>query len=291
MVFPAILSTLQPFQICIFNRKNSKLTFSNGHQLKRKKVYGNLHASLDSTCKSRISKISTRCQIPGGMGSFHNFWSWTEKWIFKNFHQMWDHGGIHSKEWAHSQDLTLFPFCCVHHHRSSLMKDQKAAFCTGQYIIYKVKNTASSHFLQGWPKILTSCAHMAQNIWSFPPPPTKILLCTWMPHSLPIHSNAPFIWMPHSLGSPFHQIQSNDSFSWLTHALKWPIHLEAPFSRPIQLNDWMTHLLEWPICLEATFSRPIHSKDSFAWMTHSLKRLICLNDPFTWKPLSADLFT
>ena len=29
MGFPAILSTLQPFHICIFNRKNSKLTFSN----------------------------------------------------------------------------------------------------------------------------------------------------------------------------------------------------------------------------------------------------------------------
>ena len=33
MGFPAILSTLQPFQICIFHRKNSKLTFSNGPQL------------------------------------------------------------------------------------------------------------------------------------------------------------------------------------------------------------------------------------------------------------------
>ena len=27
MGFPAILSALQPFQICIFNTKNSKLTF------------------------------------------------------------------------------------------------------------------------------------------------------------------------------------------------------------------------------------------------------------------------
>ena len=80
MGFPAILSTLQPFQICIFNRENSKLTFSNGPQLMGKRFIADLHASLDSTCKSRISKISTRCQIWGG-GPFHNFWSWTEKWI------------------------------------------------------------------------------------------------------------------------------------------------------------------------------------------------------------------
>ena len=33
MGFPAILSALQPFQVCIFNRKNSKLTFSNDSQL------------------------------------------------------------------------------------------------------------------------------------------------------------------------------------------------------------------------------------------------------------------
>ena len=37
MGFPAILSALQPFLICIFNRKNSKLTFSNGSQLIGKK--------------------------------------------------------------------------------------------------------------------------------------------------------------------------------------------------------------------------------------------------------------
>ena len=50
------------FQICIFDRKNSKLTFSNGSQLMGKRFMTNLHASLDSTCKNRISKISTRCQ-------------------------------------------------------------------------------------------------------------------------------------------------------------------------------------------------------------------------------------
>ena len=71
MGFPAILSELQPFQICISNRKNSKLTFSNGPQLMGKRFMANLHASLDSTCKSRISQISTRCQIQGG--PFHSF--------------------------------------------------------------------------------------------------------------------------------------------------------------------------------------------------------------------------
>ena len=40
MGFPAILSTLQPFQICIFNRKYSKLTSWNGCQPMGKKVYG-----------------------------------------------------------------------------------------------------------------------------------------------------------------------------------------------------------------------------------------------------------
>ena len=62
MGFPAILSALQPFQICIYNRTNSKLTFSNGSQLMEKGFMPNLHASLESTCKSRISEISTRCQ-------------------------------------------------------------------------------------------------------------------------------------------------------------------------------------------------------------------------------------
>ena len=62
MGFPPILSALQTFQICIFNRKNSKLTFSNGSWLMGKRFMANLHASLDSICKSRIFKISTRCQ-------------------------------------------------------------------------------------------------------------------------------------------------------------------------------------------------------------------------------------
>ena len=63
MGFPAILSTLQPFQICIFNRKKSEFTFSNGPQVMEKRFMANLHASLDSTWKSRFSQISTRCQL------------------------------------------------------------------------------------------------------------------------------------------------------------------------------------------------------------------------------------
>ena len=62
MGFPAILSTLQPFQMCIYNRKQSKLTFSNDSQLMGKRFMTNLHASLESTSKSRMSKIVTRCQ-------------------------------------------------------------------------------------------------------------------------------------------------------------------------------------------------------------------------------------
>ena len=71
MGFPAILSTLQPFQICIFNRKQSKLTFSNDPQVMGKRFMANLHASLDSTWKSRFFQISTRCQL--WVGTFNNF--------------------------------------------------------------------------------------------------------------------------------------------------------------------------------------------------------------------------
>ena len=62
MGFPAILSALQPFQICIYKRKYSIWTFSNGSPLMGKRFMANLHASLESTCKGRISNISTRCQ-------------------------------------------------------------------------------------------------------------------------------------------------------------------------------------------------------------------------------------
>ena len=56
-------TTMGHYQICIFNWKYSKVTFSNGPQMMRKRFMANLHASLDSTCKSRISKMSMRCQI------------------------------------------------------------------------------------------------------------------------------------------------------------------------------------------------------------------------------------
>ena len=78
MGFPAMLGAIQPSQMCIFNKKYSKLTFSNGPQLMRKRFMANLHASLDSTFKSRISKMSMRCQ--SCRGPFHNFGSWTQKW-------------------------------------------------------------------------------------------------------------------------------------------------------------------------------------------------------------------
>ena len=81
MGFPAILSVLQPFQICIFNRKYSKLTFSNGSQLMGKRLMANFHASLENTCKSRISMIATRCQNWGSQSSF-NFWCSSQKCKF-----------------------------------------------------------------------------------------------------------------------------------------------------------------------------------------------------------------
>ena len=74
MGFPAILSTLQPFHVYIYNRKYSKLTFSNDSQLMGNRFMANLHASLESTCKSRISKIATRCQ---NWGVNHlSLWLW-----------------------------------------------------------------------------------------------------------------------------------------------------------------------------------------------------------------------
>ena len=79
--FPAILSALQPLQICIYKGIYSKWTFSNGSPLMGKRFMANLHASLESTCKSRISNISTRCQNLGGQTSF-NFWCWTQKCKF-----------------------------------------------------------------------------------------------------------------------------------------------------------------------------------------------------------------
>ena len=93
MGFPAILSTLQPFQICNYNRKYSKLTFSNGCQLMNKRFMANLHASLESTCKSRISKIYIRCQNWGGSITFHHVQAKSE---LKNFrwNPGWSDGGV-----------------------------------------------------------------------------------------------------------------------------------------------------------------------------------------------------
>ena len=65
MGFSAILSALQPLQICIFNRKYMKFTFSNGPQLMGKRFMANLHPSLDTTWENRISMISTNVS-PGG---------------------------------------------------------------------------------------------------------------------------------------------------------------------------------------------------------------------------------
>ena len=77
MGFPAILSALQPFQICMFNRKNGKLTFSNGCQLVGKRFMSNWHVSLDSTCKVEFQKFPPDVRSWGGpfhgMGPFTRF--------------------------------------------------------------------------------------------------------------------------------------------------------------------------------------------------------------------------
>ena len=119
MGFPAILSALQPFQICIFNREYSKLIFSNGSQLMGKRFMANLHASSDSTCKSRVSKMSTRCQIWGVQSTPFDPELRNE---FKNFSNpggsIPQNGPIH-KIW-------YFSNFAVHHHMSFLTKDQLA---------------------------------------------------------------------------------------------------------------------------------------------------------------------
>ena len=64
--FPAILSTLQPFYLCISNRKYSKLTFWNDPLLMGKRFMANMHAALDSTCKSRIFRNVHEMSYLGG---------------------------------------------------------------------------------------------------------------------------------------------------------------------------------------------------------------------------------
>ena len=89
MGFSAILSALQQFQICIFNRKDSRLTLWNGPQLMEHRSMANLHTTLDSIYKSRISKnFSCLWGVHSNSYSPPDVSSW----------------GIHFKEWAHSQD-------------------------------------------------------------------------------------------------------------------------------------------------------------------------------------------
>ena len=79
--FSCNIKCLQSFQMHIYNRKYSKWTFSNDSQLMGNSFIANLHASLESTCKSKISKIATTCQNQGGQSSF-NFWCWSQKCKF-----------------------------------------------------------------------------------------------------------------------------------------------------------------------------------------------------------------
>ena len=82
MGFSAILSPLQPFQICIYKGKYSKLTFSNGYQLMRKRVYGTFACIIgDYMQKWNFQDFHQISQPRGGWSSL-NFWSWTQKWRF-----------------------------------------------------------------------------------------------------------------------------------------------------------------------------------------------------------------
>ena len=92
MGFPTILSALQPFQICIYNSKYNKLTFSNGSQLMGKRFMANLHASLE--------RVHAKVEFPrfppdvrnGGSIIFHHVQAKSE---LKNFQQdpSWSDGG------------------------------------------------------------------------------------------------------------------------------------------------------------------------------------------------------
>ena len=100
MKFPAILSTLQPFQICIFNRKYSKLTFQMtlswwGWGLWQIYMHHwTVHAKVEfQKCPPDIRARGFIPQLwilksemklkffPAWGGPFHNFWYWTQKWI------------------------------------------------------------------------------------------------------------------------------------------------------------------------------------------------------------------
>ena len=138
------------------------------------------------------------------------------------------------------RSVALFRICHRHKHYTTYCK--------------QMRNLTPS--LTGWQNQLGKswnklCENSAKHL-KLPPTPNRNTIMhldapfTSHPLKCPIHSNDPFTWKPLSS----RPIQSNDSFSWLTHLLEWPMHLEAPFSRPIQLNDQMTHPVEWPNSLE-----------------------------------------
>ena len=97
MGFPAMLGALQPFQICIFKRKYSKWTFSNGPQLMRKGLWQicmhhwTVHAKVEfQKCPWDVSlagvhsttlnpELRNEFKSFSNLGGlFHNFWSWTD---------------------------------------------------------------------------------------------------------------------------------------------------------------------------------------------------------------------
>ena len=66
---PAILSALQSLLICILNRKNGKLTFSNGPQLMEKSLWQIVMHHWTVHAKVEFQNIF----MLGQGGSFHNF--------------------------------------------------------------------------------------------------------------------------------------------------------------------------------------------------------------------------
>ena len=134
MGFPAILSTLQPFQICIFNRKNSKLTFSNALSWWEKGLWQICMHHWTVHAKVEFQKFPPDVRSWGEGVHFIIFDPELRNKFKKKIPSDVRSWGLHSMEWAHSQDLTLFQFCCVHHHRSFLTKDQQEI----EYIYTKV---------------------------------------------------------------------------------------------------------------------------------------------------------
>ena len=77
MGFPAILSALQPFQICISNRKNSKLTFSKWLSLMQKGLWQNCMFHWRVHAKKEFPRFPPDVRTGGPL---HNLWSWTQIW-------------------------------------------------------------------------------------------------------------------------------------------------------------------------------------------------------------------